>query len=84
MAKQHEPHLSADGRHAWTAEGGHCACGGDHARTPLADACPEALPIVVLRCRCGEPEMHAADGAHCPAAEVDVAASYEAGVLRVR
>ena len=80
MAK-HEPHGDASGKHQWTAEGGHCACGaGVHALTPMEDTCPAALPIVVLRCRCGHPESHAKAGEHCPMAEVDVAASYEVGI----
>lgn len=83
MAKTHDVHTSADGRHTWTAEGGHCACGQGHATTPMADVCPQALPIVVLRCRCGDPASHAEAGAHCPQAEVDALASYEAGVLQV-
>jgi hypothetical protein len=82
MAK-HEVHTDPSGKHTWTAEGGHCACGGAHATTPLEDVCPAGLPVVVLRCRCGKPEAHAEQGAHCPAAEVDALASYEAGVLHV-
>ena len=78
MAK-HEPHSDPSGKHQWTAEGGHCACGaGVHALTAPEDVCPAALPIVVLRCRCGHPESH--EGVHCPVAEVDAAAAFEAAL----
>lgn len=79
----HDVHASADGRHTWTAEGGHCACGGGHATTPFEDMCPAAQPIVVLRCRCGDGASHAEKGAHCPQAEVDALATLEAGLPRV-
>lgn len=72
----HETHTDAEGKHAWTAEGGHCACGGNHATTPREDACPAGLPLVVLRCTCGKPDSH--QGTHCPKAQIDPLASYEA------
>jgi hypothetical protein len=77
----HAAHQSLDGKYRWV-EG----AGGiyrhdqqffgvnptDHpSAQPGADFMP--MPIVVLRCRCDNPEGHASKGEHCPMAEVDVA-----------
>lgn len=86
MADQtHDVHESADGKHRWV-EG----CGGIY-RHPQQffgaprDAHPEAttpdaefvpLGMVILRCRCGDPDSHSQQGKHCPQAEVDAAESY--------
>lgn len=84
MAKKdtHDVHVSPDGKYRWTeAEGLHRhdqAFPGAARDIPLAEAggAPVPLPMVVLRCRCGDPDSHAQQGQHCPEAEIDVAESY--------
>lgn len=82
MAKTHDVHTSADGKYRWTeADGLHRhdqAFGAAPLSVPLAelDGAPVPLPMVVLRCRCGDPLSHAEQGRHCPQAEIDVAESY--------
>lgn len=80
----HDVHTSADGRHRWVEGAGGIyrhdqAFAGAALDVHPAQAAPDAqfipLPMVVLRCKCGDPDSHTKDGHHCPQAEVDVAES---------
>jgi hypothetical protein len=77
----HETHKSADGKYRWVEgaggiyrdDGGFPAIKADQhpSEQPGHEFLP--MPMVVLRCRCGDPDSHASKGLHCPVAEVDVA-----------
>jgi len=89
MAKQdptHEIHTDPSGRYRWTQEHGlmrHDAHwhGADRMGV-LADQGGEAveMPLVVLRCRCGDPDSHAVNNEHCPVAEIDIGESFSQSV----
>lgn len=87
----HDVHVSADGRFRWSeADGLHrhdqafagaprdiplTEQGGTPVTLPDPNGEPAPLPMVVLRCRCGDPDSHAQQGQHCPQAEVDAGES---------
>lgn len=85
----HDVHTSADGRHRWVEGAGgiyrhdhafQAASRDVHPAVTAPDAQFIPLPMVVLRCRCGDPDSHARKGQHCPEAEIDVGESYAASV----
>ena len=84
VAKQHQIHTDQSGKYRWTEEHGlykddqafarHKVLGGPE--LPEQGGERVDLPLVILRCRCGDPDSHASRGQHCPDAEIDVGETY--------
>lgn len=82
MAK-HDAHATTDGNYRWVEGAGglyrHSGGWDGHSmKAHPADAAEEhiPLPVVVLRCRCDDPDSHAQAGEHCPEAEIDLGETF--------
>lgn len=81
--KTHDVHQTPDGKYRWVEGAGgvyrHDQMFKGVARSAHPSAEPEAqfvpLGIVVLRCKCSDPDSH--PNQHCPEAEIDIAESYD-------